>query len=642
MVARRLFHTVVDDMADLAVADCNAIWRRRVALCAACAGLLTLTLGPMIGATWTAITLGIEVAAQTRSRRQLAMGCFTRGAQSRLRARTLLLSVTWAAVPTLFMVAEDGRFAATCLIVTAGSLFFAAGGSFRASVHKLANALPPAATVVALVIAIRQSSVAAVAFAAAVPICFLLAVDAARTSHLRLRMSGRTRTRLTFDAEQAGRLALDDQLTGLLPRRQLILRLEEALAQADRRGEDVALLLIDLDWFKFVNETHGYAAGDIVLREVAGRLKRASRCGDVCAQLGDDEFVVLAARCGPRDAAAVAQRLLNELAEPVRLPSATISTAGSIGISLYSGGVTADRDLLRQADVALSRAKQSSRNSFSFFETEMDIAVRDRRDLEADLRAAVAAGEIGVVYQPQFERGAMTGVEALARWTHPVRGAVAPNFFIPLAEELGLIEQLGMNVIRRAFADSSRWSHLTVAINLSAVQLKMPSFLTELRDLVEHSQVAPQRIEFELTETVLFADDIQTQSTLATLRSLGFAIALDDFGIGYSSLSYLRQFPINKIKIDRSFISGLPEDKVSAAVVRAIVRLGHSLGLKVLAEGVETEEQMQVLSRSGCRFVQGFLTGRPVPAEGIDEVTSTSWSPTFGKWPRHAEPIASL
>ena len=433
-----------------------------------------------------------------------------------------------------------------------------------------------------------------------------------------------TRSALALAASEARshRLAFHDQLTDLANRRLLNARLEAALAASAADGAPLALLLIDLDHFKFVNDTYGHPCGDELIREVARRLVEAAGAGALCARLGGDEFVILEPGCDAAGAAATARRVLASLKAPVPLAEATLHTGGSIGVAVHPGGHGSAGDLLRQADLALYRAKGEGRGGSCFFEVEMDLALQHRRVLETDLREALAAGQLTVDYQPQYSGDVLTGLEGLARWRHPARGSVSPGVFIPLAEECGLIEELGWQVLRRAFTDSARWPGLSVAVNVSPIQLRLPGFLPQLRALIAETGIAPTSFEIELTERVLMADDPHTQDTLATLRNLGFRLALDDFGTGYSSLSYLRSFPIDKIKIDKSFVDGLPRDKVAEALIRAIVRLGSALGMEVIAEGVETPAQRRALAAIGCRSVQGFLTGRPCAASVIDALVA--------------------
>ena len=621
MNRKGLLRVILDPSIDLAVADSVLAFRARIILI----GLLTPFLA--LALSWAALVWGLgvlalEFEAQTRFKRWLVNGRLRRAHRIGALLRDVWVTAAWGTGPASLFLAGDGHFRLAGLIWAAGMLLYTAAFSFRSPAYAGGAALTPVALFVAAPLTLigTEPPGAIVLFCAFLTVNSGFAAHAAVVNHARERDLRRTRRKMIHEAQAARRLAFHDQLTGLVNRRQLTEHLTQAVAHAESHGEDVALLLIDLDRFKFVNDTYGHACGDELLREVARRLEAACRPGDICARLGGDEFVVLAPTCSAQDAAVIAQAILKSLAEPVALSATTVHTAASIGISLHAGGEGGDANLLRHADLALYRVKERGRNAFCFFEIEMDQAVQSRRGLEADLRAAIADGAIDVVYQPQFEGETMVGVEALARWTHPTRGAVPPSFFIPLAEECGVIEELGMSIIRRAFADSWRWPRLRMAINLSPVQLRVPSFLRELQLLLETSGVPAERIEFELTESILLADDVQTQHALAALRGLGFGLALDDFGTGYSSLSYLRRFPIDRIKIDRSFIAGLPQDKVSDAVVRAVVRLGRSLGLKVVAEGVETAAQRRVLAAAGCHATQGFLMGRPVRAEDIEYV----------------------
>ncbi len=624
-----LIRFIFDPAIDAAAADSVAAFRARV--------ILILILGPLLAIAlswgallWGGAALALEAEAQVAFRRYLARGRLRRSDRIGVLARALVVTVAWASGPASLFVVAHGRFELTGMVWAGGILLYAAAFSFRAPAYAVISALPVTLIYIGapFVVAERGHLSTIALFATFLTVNFGFAVHAAVVSHQRERALRRTRKKLIREAEAARRLAYHDQLTGLVNRRQLTQHLTQALAHADTHGDEVALLLIDLDRFKFVNDTYGHACGDELLREVARRLEQACRPGDICARLGGDEFVVLAPTCSAQDAGAIASRILKSLSEPMQLAATVVHTAASIGISLHAGGEGGDANLLRCADLALYRVKERGRNAFCFFETEMDQAVQSRRGLEADLREAIRGGAIDVVYQPQFDGDAMVGVEALARWTHPTRGAVPPSFFISLAEECGLIEELGMSIIRRAFADSWRWPDLRMAINLSPVQLRVPSFLKDLQLLLESSGVPAERIEFELTETILLADDVQTQHTLAALRGLGFGLALDDFGTGYSSLSYLRRFPIDRIKIDRSFVMGLPDDKVSDAVVRAVVRLGRSLGLKVVAEGVETAAQRRALASAGCQATQGYLMGRPVEAA---QIRAVAWIDSAGQ-----------
>jgi len=307
------------------------------------------------------------------------------------------------------------------------------------------------------------------------------------------------------------------------------------------------------------------------------------------------------------------------MAEPFDLGTGRIFAGCSVGIALISDGNIEAGEALRQADLALYRAKQTCKGQFCFFEGDMDAAVKTRRELETDLREALAAEQLYLAYQPQVScDGHMSGVEALIRWDHPTRGPISPAFFIPIAEQSGLIMNLGLFALRRAFEDSVRWKDLKIAVNVSAIQLRNKDFIDEVKMLVSRLKVRPSQFELELTEGILLGDDPETQDRLAELRRMGFSLALDDFGTGYSSLSYLQRYPIDKIKIDRSFIANLGLEDEASALVSAIVKLARALKLSVIAEGVETDDQLDHLNALGCSDVQGYLFSKPIQASEID------------------------
>lgn len=418
---------------------------------------------------------------------------------------------------------------------------------------------------------------------------------------------------------RAAHLAYHDALTGLPNRVLFFDRLAHALNQLGRSGEILAVHCIDLDRLKGVNDTFGHHVGDELIQEAAKRMARLCRSSDTFARLSGDEFAVVQTRASVNAAAALASRLTEAMSQPFDLGPGRVFIGCSIGIALISEKDLPPPEALRQADLALYRTKQTAKGQFCFFEHEMDAAIKTRRGLESDLREALDQNGLHLVYQPQFnDRDGMTGVEALARWRHPVRGNISPAFFVPIAEECGLIMDLGMFILRRAFEDSKRWTHLKVAINVSAKQLRMKDFVTRVIELTTEIGVSPSQFELEITEGILLGDDPETHDMLEQLRRLGFSLALDDFGTGYSSLSYLQRYPIDKIKIDRSFIANLGVEAESEAVIGAIVKLAQALNLSVIAEGVETDDQHQRLSAAGCADMQGYLFGRPVDAHEID------------------------
>jgi diguanylate cyclase (GGDEF)-like protein len=433
--------------------------------------------------------------------------------------------------------------------------------------------------------------------------------------YVRARQAARN---LIASEARAAHMAYHDTLTGLPNRASLAEKLAREHEQLRRTGVGFAVHCIDLDRFKDINDTFGHAAGDDLIRAVGKILLGACRRGDALARLGGDEFAIVQAAATPESAGALADRIVATLAEPIDLPVGRVFIGASVGVTMARDSDVTPDDHLRQADLALYRAKDGGRGRYAFFEPEMDAAVRMRRALQADLREALTNGDLQMVYQPQVDAdGQAFGVEALVRWTHPNRGPVAPAVFVPLAEENGLIEALGMFTLRQAFADSALWPELKVAVNLSAAQLRLRDFTPKLLALVAETGIDPHRFELEITEGLLLGDDAQTHESLRRIRAMGFAIALDDFGTGYSSLSYLQRYPIDKIKIDRSFITNLGVDHEAEAVVSAIVKLARALGLSVIAEGVETETQRNRLTAAGCHDVQGYLFGKPCAAGDI-------------------------
>ncbi|GAA0595799.1 hypothetical protein GCM10009416_37700 [Craurococcus roseus] len=416
-------------------------------------------------------------------------------------------------------------------------------------------------------------------------------------------------------------MAGHDALTGL-PNRTL---LRDRLQQAIAAGGAAAVLCLDLDRFKEVNDTLGHPVGDALLRAATERLRGCARGRDVVARLGGDEFaVVLPAPAGtPEGAAGFAGRVVEALAEPFLIEGHQLLAGASIGIAVApADGADADT-LLRRADMALHRAKAEGRATCRFFEPALDAQLQERRALEADLRRAVREGRFELHYQPlvRTAMGRVSGVEALLRWRRADGGLVPPADFVPLAEETGLIVPIGHWVLHEACAEVARWPSevLGVAVNLSPAQFRRGDLVGSVRSALAASGLAPERLELEITESVLLEDDRATLGTLRELRALGVRIAMDDFGTGYSSLGYLQRFPFDKIKIDRSFVRGMAHDANCMAIVRAVVSLGATLGVTITAEGVETPEQLALLRDIGCDEAQGFLLGRPKPGSEVVE-----------------------
>ncbi|MDO9714183.1 EAL domain-containing protein [Paracraurococcus lichenis] len=415
-------------------------------------------------------------------------------------------------------------------------------------------------------------------------------------------------------------IAHHDALTGLPNRVLFRERLDETLVRA-RRDEGFAVLCLDLDRFKDINDTLGHPAGDALLRVVAERLKTVLRETDTLARLGGDEFAILQPNVDqPGDASPLARRLVEALSAPFDLGGHQVVIGTSVGIALApTDGLDADL-LLKAADMALYRAKAEGRGRWCFFEPEMDARMRERRLLELDLRRALVVGEFELHYQPIVAVASrrVSGLEALLRWRHPERGLVPPDAFIPLAEEIGLIVPLGEWVLAQACRDAAGWLGTPkVAVNLSPVQFASRGLVDAVATALELSGLDPARLELEITETVMLQDTQATLATLHRLKALGVRIAMDDFGTGYSSLSYLQRFPFDKVKIDRSFTSGLEQSPRSNAIVGAVTDLCLGLDMTITAEGVETEEQLQELRRKGCGEAQGYLFSKPQPAAEI-------------------------
>ncbi len=426
--------------------------------------------------------------------------------------------------------------------------------------------------------------------------------------------------------EQINTLAFYDQLTGLPNRTLLMDRARQATALSAREGSHCALLFIDLDHFKTLNDTHGHGAGDALLQQVATRLCQGVRAQDTVARLGGDEFVVMLLGLGPGQAEAathaeaIATQLLVDLTHPYALGDITHRCTASIGVSLFLGQHTALADVMRQADLAMYRAKAAGRNAVRFFDPDMEAAVLRRAALEADLRLAVEQQQFVLHYQPQVDaHRRVSGAEALVRWLHPRQGMVSPAEFIPLAEETGLILPLGLWVLETACAQLTQWarmapwSHLCVSVNVSAHQFQQRDFVSQVLDVLARTGAPPQRLKLELTESMLVANVDDIIQKMRKLKAHGVGFSLDDFGTGFSSLTYLKRLPLDQLKIDQSFVRDVLHDANDAAIARTIVALAHSLGLDVVAEGVETPAQRDFLHSVGCGLFQGYLFARPQP-----------------------------
>ena len=422
-------------------------------------------------------------------------------------------------------------------------------------------------------------------------------------------------------------LALHDSLTGLPNRVQFRQHLERAVARAKRHGNLMAVFCLDLDRFKNVNDTLGHATGDALLEEVSARLKENVREVDLVGRLGGDEFAIVAEEIAtPEDAMRLARRVCTALAAGYQVNGHEVTTSASVGIALGPLENEPIDVLMKNADLALYRAKEDGRNTFRFFEPAMDAALQKRRRMENDLRNALRKNQLYLDYQPQFglENGKLTGYEALVRWWHPSEGEVPPTTFLPIAEETGLIVPLGEWILKTACTYATTWPlDIKLAVNLSPAQFKTQDVYGLVRRVLAETGLEANRLELEITEAIVLQNTEAVIETLTKLDQLGVSIAMDDFGTGYSSLSYLTRFPVKKIKIDRSFIDTLGTSEQTSAIVSSIVGLGQSLNVTITAEGVETAGQAAMLKKWGCDQVQGYYYGKPEAEVAGDEAADT-------------------
>ncbi len=420
--------------------------------------------------------------------------------------------------------------------------------------------------------------------------------------------------------EQIKFLARHDLLTGV-PNRALLMERLQLLLAGTRRGPGFAVLFLDLDRFKAVNDTLGHAAGDELLQGVAKRLLATARDCDTVARLGGDEFVVLQTGVQtPQAAAVLAERIIDEIAKPYTIGADEVIIGVSIGIEVAFSDYPSAADLLKNADMALYIAKAEGRGTFRFFEPEMDASAQRRHALERDLRCALERDEFVLHYQPfvDAQSGQACGFEALLRWNHPVRGLVGPGDFVGVAEDCGLIIPIGEWVIRQACREAARWPDgFNVAVNLSPIQFRVPHLVDVVRDALKDARLPAHRLEVEITESVLLQSNSRNMAVMNEFHKLGVGVVMDDFGVGYSSLSYLLQFPFQRLKIDRCFVKELGTSRDAASVVRAILGLCRDLGIGTIAEGVETAAQLDILQAEGCPILQGYLFSRPKPAAHI-------------------------
>ena len=446
-------------------------------------------------------------------------------------------------------------------------------------------------------------------------------------------LNAHARSDLRDAVDRSRSMALHDALTGLANRTLLLERLDHAVLRARRSGKMAGVLFLDLDRFKTVNDLHGHAIGDELLLAVAHRLTAALRSGDTLARMSGDEFVVLCEDINdPAEVDAIAARICAAVAGPFVLSGAVVATSVSVGIAFSGRGDQLSEQILREADAAMYQAKRGGGARHQIIDLREQHLADERAGLERDLTSAVAQGELRAHYQPIVETrdGRIVGVEALLRWDHPLRGLVMPALLIPVAEQSGLISDIGEWVLGQACADRHRWENsgqtdpVTMAVNVSAHQLMTSDFATTVAAALGETATNPELLTLEVTESVFVQDSERALIVLGQLKDLGVQLALDDFGTGYASLSYLKQFPIDIVKIDQAFIADLQVDPASKAIVAAVVELAHQLKMSVVAEGIETADQLRLLKSLGCDYCQGYYFARPMPADELDALIQQS------------------
>jgi diguanylate cyclase (GGDEF)-like protein len=436
--------------------------------------------------------------------------------------------------------------------------------------------------------------------------------------------------------EQAWERATHDPLTGLPNRLLLADRIEQAAALSARSDMTFAIHCLDLDHFKDINDMWGHGVGDMLLAEAGQRLTQCVHKGDTIARVGGDEFVVLQTNIkSPDDAASTAEKLIQSIGKPFNLRGHQAMLSTSIGLALYEKHDQNVSELLQNADNALYRAKSTQRGTFQFFDKTLNEKLDVRKQTERELRTALAAGEFELLYEPQINlpSGKITGVEALVRWHHPTRGLLGPDEFIPLAEETGLIVPIGQWILRTACEQASKWRNISLAVNVSPVQFRKDKIVAVVRAALEESGLPAEKLQLEITESILLTDTEATLGILGDLRKLGVRIVMDDFGTGYSSLGYLRRFAFDKIKLDKSFVHDLGQNADADAIAHTIIDLARTLRITANAEGVESQRQLDWLIDQGCGEAQGYWFARPLPFAGIDQLltATTTAAPSFAK-----------
>lgn len=440
---------------------------------------------------------------------------------------------------------------------------------------------------------------------------------------------------LADSEQQAVHTARHDSLTGLPNRDHYYRFLAKALGSARQHQRSVAVVYIDLDHFKDINDTLGHAAGDNVLKAASARLKEVVPASGMLARISGDEFAMVLPNCAARDdIERILKAAQDRFARPVPVSGRELYVSLSMGSAVAPQDGEEQGELLRKADIALYDAKENGRGRWAFFDPIMEAHVQTKDQISRELRKAIDSDALDIAYQPQADLSAsrITAVEALARWTHPEFGPISPASFIPIAEDTGLINDLGFWILRRALRDSHRWPEVTMSVNVSPTQFKHPRFVETVTTILDDNQVSPSRLEIEVTESVFTAKDSAILETLSRLREIGVRVALDDFGSGYSSLGYLRRFPFDTLKVDRSFVSAIGASKEADALLETIVHMGRALGMDVVAEGIETEAQLEYLQGIGADRLQGFYLARPSSLADTDRIISN-----FGNPPQNSE-----
>lgn len=564
---------------------------------------------------WAAVMVAIAAAFGFRRRKTRPKPTWASGRGVRLTIRNAaVLGLLWSSAPITFFGNATHGGQLVIASVCAGVL--CAGALALASVPLAAMAFTVpiyAAIGTNLVVDNDPTSL----MAAVLVVVYAAIITAGVFSH-GLHLVARTVSQI--ETEQRVRT---DALTGLPNRIEFQDRLEALCAAATTEGAPFAVLCLDLDSFKAVNDTLGHQAGDQVLRETASRLRRCVRETDLVARLGGDEFAILAPTAGRAFAAQLAARITEAFREPFSLEGNDTVATVSVGVALAPDNGTSTRPLLKCADIALYRAKHARGGSYRLFEPDLERQARERRGMEQQLRNALRRNELRLVFQPflDLRQNRWVGCEALVRWQHPQRGIISPAEFIPLAEETGLIQPLGEWVLREACRVACSWPNdVRLAVNLSPAQLRDPDVVSTVLNVLAETNLAASRLEVEVTETAVISDEETTVAVLTALSQLGLQIALDDFGTGYSSLSYLRKLPLNRIKIDRSFVRDLLRDEHARSIVKAVLSLASDLGMSTTAEGVEEAEQLAALAGQNCAEAQGYLISRPISGEEVTDL----------------------